>query len=333
MSRLDPPSAAARGVAMIKEVGSFHIGGRNVSVAGLPPVESVFTRGAAPTRIDPNGDVEAEQLYVQYFIPAVQRSTYPLLMWHGGGLTGVTWETKPDGEPGWLQYFLGAGHPVYVSDAVERGRASWSRYPEICPGQPVFRTKQEAWELFRIGAPGTYASEPARRVAFAGTRFPVAAFDQFAKQFVPRWTCNDAATQRAYDALVARIGGAVLLFHSQAGNFGFAAALAQPDKVKGLIAVEPAGAPPPGPALDALAGIPVLFLWGDYLDQYPVWRRQLPASRAFAADLAARGGDVLWLELPKRGIAGNSHMLMMDTNSDEIAGFVLDWMGRRGLMA
>jgi hypothetical protein len=34
-------------------------------------------------------------MYVQYFLPAKRRGTVPLLMWHGGGLTGVTYETKP----------------------------------------------------------------------------------------------------------------------------------------------------------------------------------------------------------------------------------------------
>ena len=65
-------------------------------------------------------------------------------MWHGGGLSGVTWETKPDGKPGWQNYFLKAGHDVYVSDAVERGRASWARYPEI------FKTEPFSFSIHRI---------------------------------------------------------------------------------------------------------------------------------------------------------------------------------------
>jgi predicted esterase len=273
-----------------------------------------------------------EQMYVQYIVPANQASKYPLLMWHGGGLTGVTWETKPDGRPGWMNYFFKAGHPVYVFDAVERGRASWARYPEIYKTAPFFRTKKEAWEIFRIGPDESYATEPAKRVAHPTQKFPIQAFDQFAKQFVPRWTSNDAITQEAYHALVQKVGDAVLMFHSQAGNFGFHAALKAPDKVKGLIAIEPAGAPPPGPELDKLKGIPVLIVWGDFVDKNPVWTRQQPASRKFADDLKAGGGDVEWIELPKVGIAGNTHMIMMDTNSDQVADLIQDWMKRKGLM-
>ncbi|BBK33223.1 hypothetical protein EDC65_4152 [Stella humosa] len=325
-------SPAPSGAQELKDFGSFHVGGRQVSLSGYPVTESVFTQGAAPTRVDPNGDFEVEQMYVQYLVPAPQASKYPLLMWHGGGLTGTTWETKPDGKPGWMNYFFKAGHPVYVSDAVERGRASWARYPEIYKTPPFFRTKKEAWEIFRIGPPDSYATDPAKRVMNAGMKFPVEAFDQFGKQFVPRWTSNDAITQTAYHALVQKVGPSVVMVHSQAGNFGFHAALAAPDKVKALIAIEPAGAPLPGPELDKLKGIPMLIVWGDYVGTEAVWTRQQPASVNFARDLNARGGDVEWLDLPKAGVTGNSHMLMMDTNSDQIAGLIQDWMKRKGLM-
>ena len=159
-------------------------------------------------------------------------------------MTGVTWETKPDGKPGWQMYFINAGHDVYVSDAVERGRASWSRFPEVYSGEPVFRTKKEAWEAFRIGPDGSYATEPAQRKSHAGQLFPIAAFDAFAMQSVPRWVSNDAKTQAAYNALVAKVCPCVIVVHSQGGNFGFNAAMTAPDKVKGLIAMEPSGAPP-----------------------------------------------------------------------------------------
>ena len=185
----------------VKEVGSFHVGGRQVTLSGLPEKEIVFTAGAAPFKVNPNGDFEVEQMYVQFvkLHEPYRKGRYPLLMWHGGGLSGVTWETKPDGKPGWQSFFLKAGHDVYVSDAVERGRASWARYPEIFKTEPFFRTKKEAWELFRLGPEGSYDTDPAKRRAYAeGTQFPEA-FDQFGKQGIPRWATNDAATQAAYD--------------------------------------------------------------------------------------------------------------------------------------
>src|SRR5215510_16510422 len=105
----------------VAEIGSFHIAGRAVALSGLPKREFVFTAGAAPFIIDPNGQFEVEQMYAQYVKLAAPRAKFPLLLMHGGGLTGVTWETTPDGRPGWQMFFLRAGHTVYVTDAVERG--------------------------------------------------------------------------------------------------------------------------------------------------------------------------------------------------------------------
>jgi hypothetical protein len=81
----------------------------------------VFAPGGVPATIDRNGKYLVEAMYVQYLLPVDRRGVVPLLMWHGGGLTGVTYETKPDGGEGWLTWFLKKGWDVYNSDAVERG--------------------------------------------------------------------------------------------------------------------------------------------------------------------------------------------------------------------
>jgi hypothetical protein len=85
---------------ILRDMGSFHVGGR------------------VPAKIDPNGLYQVEQMYVQYFLPQHRKGKYPLLMWHGGGLTGVTYESTPDGREGWLNLFIRKGWDVYNSDAV-----------------------------------------------------------------------------------------------------------------------------------------------------------------------------------------------------------------------
>jgi hypothetical protein len=42
--------------------------------------------------------------------------------------------------------------------------------------------------------------------------------------------------------------------------------------------------------------------------------------------LVAAGSSVTEIRLPERGMHGNSHMIMMDRNSDEIAGMVKGWL-------
>ena len=91
---------ASQAPIALRDMGSFHIGGREVVISGKPVKEVVFTPGGVPAKVDPNGVYQAEQMYVQYFVPYNQRGKYPILLWHGGGLTGVSYETTPDGREG-----------------------------------------------------------------------------------------------------------------------------------------------------------------------------------------------------------------------------------------
>ncbi len=176
-------SAARADDLVLRDMGSFHVGGRLVEITGRPERDVTFAPGGVPAHVDPNGTYMAGQMYVQYYLPANQRGTVPLLMWHGGGLTGVTWETTPDGRMGWRDWFLRQGWPVYVSDAVERGRAGWAMYPDILPGEPVFLTTANPYERFRIGdgpgrstrtrrsaAPCPAASSPPRATTTSSSR-------------------------------------------------------------------------------------------------------------------------------------------------------------------
>jgi hypothetical protein len=52
---------------LLKEIGSFHIGGHEAVLSGQPIKEVSFTAGMAPVKVDPNGQFEIEQMYVQYF--------------------------------------------------------------------------------------------------------------------------------------------------------------------------------------------------------------------------------------------------------------------------
>src|SRR5471030_3387137 len=67
----------------LRDMGSFHVGGRLVEISGKPVKEVVFTQGGVPAKIDPNGTYQVEQMYVQYFLPAKETGAYPLLLWHG----------------------------------------------------------------------------------------------------------------------------------------------------------------------------------------------------------------------------------------------------------
>lgn len=315
----------------VEEIGSLHIGGKPVTLSGLPDQEIAVPGGAA-FKISPNGDYHSGQMYAQFVRLANPAAKYPLLMWHTGGITGASWETKPDGKPGWMQFFLKQGHSVYVSDAVERGRATFSR-PEIYKSSGIFRDKRDSWEIFRIGPPGSYKTRPDERVSNPDVKFPIDAFDTLQMQMAARWAVTGDDTQSAYNEYVERVCPCVVMAHGQAGLFAFRAALSHPDKIKGLIAVEPAFAPTPDhPEISRLKGVPHVFVWGDFIETNPIWVEHINGVRPYHMALVKKGVPSTWMDLPAIGLKGNTHLPMMDTNSDILAGRLQAWMASNRLM-
>jgi hypothetical protein len=62
------PALAAEPIAL-RDMGSFHIGGKVAEISGRPVREIVRVPGGPASRLDPNGRFQVEQMYVQYFLP------------------------------------------------------------------------------------------------------------------------------------------------------------------------------------------------------------------------------------------------------------------------
>lgn len=290
----------------LKDFGSYFVGGRLQEVTGRA-VEEIAVTAQTRYRHDPNGHRAVEGAYVQFFVPARPLDRPPVVLVHGGGLTGAMWETTPDGRPGWLHGLIARGHAVHVVDLVERGRAGWA--PGLWPGEPVLRTMEEAWSLFRFGPPDGFSA----RRAYPGQRFPVTHLEAFARQFVPRWTSTTDLQVAALGALLERLGQATVIAHSQGAAVAARAMSSAPERVAALIALEPSGFTVPRADCP-----PVRIVTGDYLDCDALWR----ALAAQWSDLANQlsGIDLL----PLAGdFPGTSHMMMMDDGSERILERVL----------
>lgn len=323
-----PALAQGKESILLRDMGSFHIGGRHIEVRGQPVKEIVFTPGGVPAKVDPNGVYQVEQMYAQYFLVQNRKGKLPLLLWHGGGLTGATYETKPDGNPGWLNYFLRHGWDTYISDAVERGRSGWT---DKFKGDPVFLPLGDPWERFRVGPIGSWNDDKAKRVTYPGVQFPIDAYEQFMKQGVPRWVTTDEQIVAAYIALVDKVCPCVVLVHSQAGSFGFKVAEARPDKVKALIAVEPS-ATGAKENVAALRDIPIVVIYGDNAKDHPRWGKIRQNVVNYVGAIREAGGKAEVIDLPDIGIKGNTHMVMMDKNSDEVAEVMQKWLVSKGFV-
>jgi len=315
---------------ILRGMGSFHVGGRIAEISGKPVRDIVRVPGGPSSKLDPNGQYQVEQMYTQYFLPKSRKGTVPMLMWHGGGLTGVTYETTPDGRDGWLNMFIQKGWDVYVSDAVERGRSGFAS-PDVWPGEPIFITYADPFERFRIGAgEGSWNPDPTKQKLMPGDQFPVEAYANYMKQIVPRWLTTDDAVIAGYIALVDKVCPCVLLLHSQGGSFGLKVAEARPDKIKAIVAVESASAGNIEKAA-ALKTIPILMIFGDNVDLHPRWVAYRKLDLAYADAVRAAGGKVDVINLPDVGIKGNSHMMMMDKNNGAVADVIQRWLVDQGL--
>ncbi|CAM3685822.1 AB hydrolase-1 domain-containing protein [Bordetella sputigena] len=313
-------SATGKSTIALRDFGSFYAGGRPLRVSGEPVRTIAFTRTASLT-YDPNGHYHIEHAYVQYFIPAQLSQPLPLVLLHGGGMTGAMWEQTPDGRTGWLQALLRLGHAVYVVDNVERGRAGWVPFASVWPESPIIRNAEESWSLFRFGAAADYP----RRKPFPGQRFPTQAMETFIQHAVPRWLGNNDIALDAFCAVLERVGPCIVVAHSHGGEVAWCALQRCPQLVRAVIGIEPSGF---SEHVDAAAvdGKPFLFVYGDFLDATPLWRDLVAAGHAYGDRLAGHGGKVSRWLLAERGVRGNSHMMMMDDNSDEIAARVSGWI-------
>jgi pimeloyl-ACP methyl ester carboxylesterase len=315
-------SAALSGPLVIEKQGSFFVGGRSIQSDTLSTLPAYAS----------SGTVAIEQMYVHYQIPVnVKRS--PLILIHGCCLNGKTWETTPDGRMGWDEYFVRKGYPTYVIDQVSRGRSAANatavtavRAGKMSPADtpPVFMAGQEAaWAIFRFG------SEYPK--VHPGMLFPLVSIDEFWKQMVPDWIATlptPNPTVARLSELAQQLKGAVLMSHSQSGIYPFQAIASSPAGIKGIVSIEPGSCPSATGDLKPYLNVPILVLWGDYVDLAPRWAPRLKGCREFAEAATKAGGRVYNVVLPEIGIKGNSHMLMQDTNSLEVADWLWAWLDK-----
>jgi len=321
-------SAQTPGPLIIKEQGSFFVGGEKKTIsepaAGVIPAQS--------------GEITVNQMYVQYQIPMKGDRHVPIVLVHGCCLSSKTWESTPDGRPGWNEYFLRQNRSVYLVDQVSRARSGFdpSQFNEVRGGTRAVgqapgildATHQFAWNVFRFG--------PEYGKAFPDEQFPIEAVDELYKQMIPDLNStlnqnpNPTWTQMA--ALGVRLKGAVLVGHSESGFFPERAALIDPTGIKAVVTIEmQCDTGLSAAQLATLARIPTLIMFGDHLADVkaPVsWPDALASCNTFIGQLKKLGGVAEMMYLPALGIKGNSHMLMQDRNSDQLAGMINGWINK-----
>lgn len=84
-----------------------------------------FSVGGRYITATSGSDYAAGQLYVEKLTPlGGVRQPYPLVFFHGGGSSGVSWLNTPDNRPGFASYFIEQGYQVYILDQASVGRST-----------------------------------------------------------------------------------------------------------------------------------------------------------------------------------------------------------------
>ncbi|WP_204245110.1 hypothetical protein [Cloacibacillus sp. An23] len=164
--------------------------------------------------------------------------------------------------------------------------------------------------------------------------------------------------------LLEQTGPAILVTHSNSGQYGWAAGIEAPEgAVKAIIAFEPGQiCLPEGEKLPEVAHgdeaswnaelpfrvseeafmkltkFPILIVYGDNIAAEPseifnvnVWRLSFTWAKQFAEAINKRGGDARVLHLPEIGIKGNTHAMFADLNNLEIADIVERYLAEKQL--
>jgi len=320
---------------VIARQGSFSSGG---SVLTSPGTFNPFVNGG------PGQTLHGDHCYAQFQIPFDPREL-PLVMWHGGGQMGKTWESTTDGREGYQSIFLRRDFSIYIIDQPRRGRAG-----ETTQGVTITPTPgdQDLFIAWRLGIwPNFYPN----------TKFPQTpdALDQFFRQFtVDTGPSNRTVVTDGVAALFAKIGPAVLLTHSASGILGWLSAIKSPN-VAAIYAYEPTdyvfpeGQVPPAMggqvgnpvALDdflKLTKIPIRIQYSDHIPTSPSpyprlenWRNRVALGTLMVSAINQNGGDASILHLPDVGIFGNTHFSFSDVNNIQIADLLSHWLSEKHL--
>jgi hypothetical protein len=301
------------------------------------------------------------QGYVRFQHPVKPRK-YPLVMVHGAGQTGKTYENTRDRE-GYESIFLRRGWSVYIPDFTTRGRASMTTFSgplgdllgnQVGPSTARRYGNKHLFNGFRLG--NWTVGEPQ---FFPNVQFPQSRvkLDQFCAQSVPFDLASPGS--KAADeadmvsdnlsALMHEVGPAVLITHSQSGLFGWHTRIKNAN-VKAIVSYEPMNFVFPEQDLPAgeigipneefaeLTRIPIQLIFGDYISAegnhwQRWWHRNLNRARMFADTINRQGGDAQVVHLPEVGIHGNTHFPFADLNNDQVANLLSKYLQEKSLDA
>lgn len=281
----------------------------------------------------------SQQAYVRYLIPEQLTCQTPVVLLPGFGLNASMYITTHDGRPGWAQRFLRAGYAVYIMDepysgpsgfdttpimSVKKGEAPVSALPSI-----ITWGMEETWKRWGFG--------PKVGTLFESSQFPMEYYEEFYKMIVP--VCIDERFKgfgsplkaEGIVSLLERIGPAIVVNHSGSGLSCFDAVKMRPELFSAIVTVEPVEIPADEDEIRRFfLDQRILGVFGDHRQQRSDaganMVNKFEALQYLIDRIVEANGTAKMIDLPALGMIGNSHIMMLDKNSDEIAQLIIHWL-------
>ncbi|MEO5925270.1 MAG: hypothetical protein ABIR70_15725 [Bryobacteraceae bacterium] len=209
---------------------------------------SYYWYGVEKTKMARGTAVNGRQIYVEHWIPRQVRHPYPVVLIHGGNRQGCDWMSTPDGRRGWASLLLEQGYKVYIVDRPGQGRNPYHPWLHGNYSAQAATFEAAAREVKSAQWPGSGDATSPEVTQFAAA----------ACQALPR----SAVTQEMWTSrgviLLEDIGPSIFITHGDGAAFAYGTAVARPELVKGIVAIEqPANTQP------ASLGAPVLASTGN----------------------------------------------------------------------
>jgi hypothetical protein len=288
--------------------------------------------------------------------PDGREGWYPYFVRHG--VASYVVDQAGRGRSGFDESVIHEGEARILSGDVKGGaeeipgfgritdNGAWTNwFGHLVPAGSTIKTGR----LIPHGAPDDPNPHP-DAYAHVAPLFPLDAVDEYYKQLVPNAevtlpgsTCPNCDPKELSPAntwtpqnlalLVERLGGAIVVTHSQSGIMGhhmtrILKERGHLDMLKGLLTLEGScSLPNSGLTAADFDNIPYLALKGDYTATSPVCQETVDALNARRA---AKHGTAKaeYLKLDDMGILGVTHMMMLDKKNLEIADILMNWVNK-----
>ncbi|KKY16233.1 hypothetical protein UCDDS831_g07171 [Diplodia seriata] len=193
------------------------------------------------------GNLTYDQLYVEKLTPADGVSQpNPVIFFHGGGTSGVTWLNTPDNRKGFASYFLDLGYQVYIVDQTSVGRGSEEDLTDF--PMRIGSTAEISENGFTAPEQANLYPQSQLHTQWPGTGLKSdPTFDAFESTFIPlttNLTAQELSMRRSGCALLALLATpAFLVSHSIGALHPLLLSNDCPALVAGSVNLEPANTP------------------------------------------------------------------------------------------